>query len=78
MKIHFVGIGGIGLSALARYMKSNSHIVSGSDVVETPLISTLRKEGIEVKVPHSKDNINNQDLVVYTAVAKNDNPELNI
>jgi len=76
MKIHFVGIGGIGLSALARYMKLNSHIVSGSDVVETPLISALRKEGIEVKVPHSKDNINNQDLVVYTAVAKSDNPEL--
>jgi len=76
LKIHFVGIGGIGLSGLARYMRENSHEITGSDIADTKLIRLLKKEGINVKVPHSAKNINNQDIVVHTAVAKSDNPEL--
>jgi len=76
MKIHFVGIGGIGLSGLARYMQKNGHSVSGSDIAETKLTKALRNDGIEVNIPHSKENIKDQDLVVHTAVAKPDNPEL--
>jgi len=76
MKIHFVGIGGIGLSGLARYMQKNGHNVSGSDIAETKLTKALRNDGIEVNIPHSKENIKDQDLVVHTAVAKPDNPEL--
>ena len=76
MKIHFVGIGGIGLSGLARYMQKNGHIVSGSDIAYTKLVKQLQSEGIEVNVPHCGDNIKDQDIVVHTAVAKKDNPEL--
>ena len=76
MKIHFIGIGGIGLSGLARYMKAKGHIISGSDIAETKLIKSLREEGIEVFVPQSADNIRNYDLVVYSAVIKPQNEEL--
>ena len=76
MKIHFVGIGGIGLSGLARYMKKRGCEISGSDIAETKLTKQLRNEGIEVNIPHSASNIKKPDLVVHTAVAKPDNPEL--
>ncbi len=74
--IHFVGIGGIGLSALARYLKREGFSVSGSDIKETKITKKLREEGIKVSVPHEAKNIKKQDLVIYTAVAKDDNPEL--
>jgi UDP-N-acetylmuramate--alanine ligase len=76
LKIHFVGIGGIGLSGIARLLKSYGHEISGSDISETTLTKKLQMEGIKVNVPHSSDAINNQDLIIYTAVAKKDNPEL--
>lgn len=74
--IHFVGIGGIGLSALARYLKKEGFKISGSDIKETKTTKTLRTEGIEVHVPHAKENIQNQDIVIYSAVIKDDNVEL--
>jgi len=74
--IHFVGIGGIGLSALARYLQKEGFAVSGSDIKETKITKKLRLEGIEVNIPHDAKNIKNQDLVIYTAVAKDDNVEL--
>ncbi len=75
-KVHFIGIGGIGLSALARYLKKNGYEISGSDIKETPITEALRKEGIKVTVPHSKDAIKDQDIVIYSAVIKEDNVEL--
>ncbi len=74
--IHFVGIGGIGLSALALYLKKEGFEVSGSDIRETKITKKLIKEGIKVDVPHHQKNIQNQDIVIYTAVVKDDNPEL--
>ncbi len=74
--IHFVGIGGIGLSALARYLKKENYTVSGSDIRETRITRCLVKEGLEVSVPHSSTNIKNQDLVIYSAAVKDDNVEL--
>ena len=77
MKIHFTGIGGIGLSAIARYLKADGFEISGSDVYETPLTEKLQKEGIEVFIPQKKENIKDDiDAVVYTAVVKKDNPEI--
>ena len=76
MKIHFVGIGGIGLSGIARLLKSYGHEISGSDISHTTLTDKLQKEGIKITIPHSQEAINNQDLLIYTAVAKFDNPEL--
>ena len=76
MKIHFIGIGGIGLSGLARYSHKKNHKISGSDIANTKLIESLKKEGIEVYIPHTKEAIKNQDLIVYSAVVKNNNPEI--
>ncbi len=75
-KVHFIGIGGIGLSALARYLKKNGYVISGSDIKETPITRSLRKEGIKVSVPHSKEAIEDQDIVIYSAVIKDDNVEM--
>jgi UDP-N-acetylmuramate--alanine ligase len=76
MKIHFIGIGGIGLSGIARLLKSYGHTISGSDISSTALTAQLQKEGIKVTIPHSAKAIDTQDLVIYTAVVKEDNPEL--
>jgi len=76
LKIHFVGIGGIGLSGIARLLKSYGHEISGSDIAKTTLTKKLENEGIKVTIPHSSDAIDNQDLVIYTAVVKEDNPEI--
>jgi UDP-N-acetylmuramate--alanine ligase len=76
LKIHFIGIGGIGLSAIARYLQKLGHIISGSDMNNTALTKKLEKEGIEVTVPHNKESIKEQDLVIYSAVIKDGNVEL--
>jgi len=76
MKIHFIGIGGIGISGLAQYMHYRGHTVSGSDIKDTIITQKLREMGITVSVPHSADAINNQDLVVHSAIIRPDNPEV--
>ena len=76
MKIHFIGIGGIGISGLAQYMHFNGHEVSGSDIADSLITKKLRSLGIEVTVPHSADAISNQDLVVHSAIIRPDNPEV--
>jgi len=75
-KIHFIGIGGIGLSALARFLKFRGFSITGSDIKESPITKTLRDEGIEVSTPHDEKNIKDQDIVIYSAVIKDDNPEM--
>ncbi len=74
--VHFIGIGGIGLSALARYLKKEGFNVSGSDIKESLITKKLKEEGIKVAVPHEGKNIKDQDLVIYSAVIKDDNVEL--
>lgn len=76
MKIHFIGIGGIGISGLAQYMHFNGHEVSGSDIADSLITKKLRSLGIKVTVPHNADAINNQDLVVHSAIIRPDNPEV--
>lgn len=76
MKVHFIGIGGIGLSALARFMQYSGHEVSGSDIKETPVTKKLQEEGIKVTIPQAKEAIEGQDLVIYSAAVKNDNVEV--
>ena len=76
MKIHFIGIGGIGISGLAQYMQYKGHEVSGSDIKDTIITQKLRDMGISVTVPHSADAINNQDLVVHSAIISPQNPEI--
>ena len=75
MRVHFIGIGGIGLSALARFMKFSGHIVSGSDIKATPITKELENDGIKVTIPHNKDAISGQDLVIFSAAVTHTNTE---
>ncbi len=76
MKVHFIGIGGIGLSALARFLKNDSYEVSGSDMSESPITKQLISEGIKVSTPQSASNIKDPDIVIYSAAISDENPEL--
>ncbi|MBJ7449131.1 MAG: UDP-N-acetylmuramate--L-alanine ligase [Parachlamydiales bacterium] len=72
---HFIGIGGIGMSALARIALQSKRQVSGSDLVESVSVSTLRKEKAHIYLGHSKEMISDQMVVVYNTDIKHDNPE---
>jgi len=77
MKVHFIGIGGIGLSALARFLKYDGHEVCGSDMKSSPITKELEKEGIKVSCPQDSKNITDDlDLVIYSAAVTDENPEL--
>jgi UDP-N-acetylmuramate--alanine ligase len=76
VKIHFVGIGGIGMSAVALHEFLNGNDVYGSNIEETERTAYLRKLGIPIFVPHSADNWYDPDLVVKTPAVRDDNPEI--
>src|SRR3989338_5337863 len=76
-RAHFVGIGGIGVSAIARMMLAEGKIVSGSDTSDSAIIDELRKLGAKIFLGHSADNVaNDVDLLVYTPAVTADNAEL--
>ncbi|MDO5045421.1 UDP-N-acetylmuramate--L-alanine ligase [Campylobacter sp.] len=75
-KVHFIGIGGIGISAIARFLNEKGYTISGSDIKESVTTKELVKQGIKVITPHSKDAIDDQDFVIYSAAIKEDNIEL--
>lgn len=74
--IHMVGIGGISMSALAHMLRFFGYTVTGSDRTETALTEKLRQAGVEVSIGHNPDNVQNPDLVCYTAAIPKNNPEL--
>jgi len=76
-KVHFIGIGGIGVSAIAKMMLNQGKSVSGSDVSESPITLNLAKSGATVHIGQRASNVPPEaDLVVYTVAIKEDNPEL--
>ncbi|MBV8149009.1 MAG: UDP-N-acetylmuramate--L-alanine ligase [Candidatus Eremiobacteraeota bacterium] len=75
MSVHFVGVGGIGMSALARTLRARGQRVTGSDVKETALIDELRGEGIAVTVGHDAANVNGARTVVVSSAIERRNPE---
>ncbi len=76
LKVHFIGIGGIGVSGLARFLKAQGAIISGSDIHDTSITQTLKNEGICINIPHSKDVIASKDLIIHSAIIKNSNIEI--
>lgn len=74
--VHFIGIGGVSMSAIAKVLLHNKLKVSGSDFSLSKSTEELISLGAEVAIGHSADNIQNPDLVVYTAAISDDNPEL--
>lgn len=77
MKIHFIGIGGISMSALAEICINKGYQVSGSDMNESYLLDKLRNQGAKIFIGHNKEHISDDvDMVVYTAAVHEDNPEM--
>lgn len=70
--VHFVGIGGYGMSAIARVLIELGYHVSGSDVAENRLVENLKKQGAKITIGHHASNVEGADTVVYsTSIAKN-------
>jgi UDP-N-acetylmuramate--alanine ligase len=78
MKVHFIGIGGIGVSALAKYHLVNGHQVSGSDLVTSEITEQLENQGAKIFIgKHRKENLpKDTQVVVYSPAVNKDNPEL--
>jgi len=74
--IHFVGIGGIGMSGIAEVMHNLGYQVQGSDITEGYVIDGLRDKGIEVKIGHSPENVEGTAVVVTSTAVKRGNPEV--
>jgi UDP-N-acetylmuramate--alanine ligase len=74
--IHFVGIGGIGMSGIAEVLRNLGYTVQGSDAAEGANVVRLRDKGIKVTVGHKAENVDGADVVVVSTAIKRDNPEL--
>ena len=75
-RVHLIGIGGIGVSAVARVLLARGFRVSGSDVRESQLTKALRTEGARVTIGHDAELVDQADLVVYSTAIPETNPEL--
>jgi UDP-N-acetylmuramate--alanine ligase len=73
--IHFIGIGGIGMSGIAEIMHNLGYRVQGSDVADNANVKRLRDMGIPVSVGHAAENLRNADVVVYSSAVKPGNAE---
>jgi UDP-N-acetylmuramate--alanine ligase len=74
--IHFVGIGGIGMSGIAEVLCNLGYTVQGSDIAEGANVKRLRDKGIQVAIGHKAANVGSADVVVVSSAVKRDNPEL--
>lgn len=76
-KVHFVGIGGAGMSGIAHVMHTLGYEVSGSDLSESLITRKLQKEGVKVYLGHKAEQVSNVDVVVISGAIRSDNPEIN-
>jgi UDP-N-acetylmuramate--alanine ligase len=74
--IHFIGIGGIGMSGIAEVMMTLGYKVQGTDIADNYNVARLRKHGIEVTLGHDAKNLGDAQVVVISSAVKPDNPEL--
>jgi UDP-N-acetylmuramate--alanine ligase len=74
--IHFIGIGGIGMSGIAEVLVNLGYTVQGSDQADSATVKRLRDMGVSVAVGHDADNIGGAKVVVVSSAIKRDNPEL--
>ncbi|NWF50592.1 MAG: UDP-N-acetylmuramate--L-alanine ligase [Ignavibacteriaceae bacterium] len=75
-KYHFVGIGGIGMSAMARVLLKQGYTVTGSDLSFSEITESLIQDGIKIFEGHDKSNVTDAEVIVYTSAASEDNPEI--
>lgn len=74
-RVHFIGIGGIGMCGLAELLKNMGGRVTGSDLVDNAQTQRLRSFGIDIKIGHHPENVRNAEVVVYSSAVRTDNPE---
>jgi UDP-N-acetylmuramate--alanine ligase len=74
--VHFIGIGGIGMSGIAEVMVNLGYVVQGSDQSESANVKRLRDKGINVAISHDAKNLGSAQVVVVSSAIKQDNPEL--
>src|SRR3954454_17134318 len=74
--IHFVGIGGIGMSGIAEVKHQLGYRVQGSDASDSYVVEKLRKAGIPITIGHSADNLGGPAVVVSSTAIKDANPEM--
>ncbi|MBS0432796.1 MAG: UDP-N-acetylmuramate--L-alanine ligase [Proteobacteria bacterium] len=75
-RVHFIGIGGAGMSGIAEVLHTLGYAVSGSDVHASPVTERLRKMGVAVAIGHDARNVDSADAVVISSAIRRDNPEL--
>ena len=75
-RVHFIGIGGIGISGIAQILLEMGYQVSGSDIRENKNTEILRKKGAKVYIGHRPENVKDAQVVVYSSAIKQDNPEI--
>ena len=74
--VHFIGIGGIGMSGIAEVLVNLGYVVHGSDQADSANVKRLRDKGVKVMVGHTADNLDDARVVVVSSAIKSDNPEL--
>jgi UDP-N-acetylmuramate--alanine ligase len=75
-KLHFIGIGGIGMSGIAEVLLSMGYKVSGSDIAESANVARLREKGAEIFIGHCEENIKDATVVIYSSAVNFENPEM--
>ncbi len=75
-KIHFIGIGGIGMSGIAEILLQSGYTVQGSDITKSKLTQRLNELGVKIFSSHSKNNVKNAGIVVFSSAIQDDNPEI--
>src|SRR5512137_1258052 len=76
--IHFVGIGGIGMSGIAEVLLNLGYTISGSDIKETEVTRRLQSLGCEIAYGHRKENVKESDVVVVSSAIRHGNPEVEV
>ena len=75
-KLHFVGIGGIGMSGIAELLINQGFKITGSDINDSKVIQNLKEKGAEIFKGHHTNNITDADVLVYSSAVNEDNPEI--
>jgi UDP-N-acetylmuramate--alanine ligase len=75
-RLHFIGIGGIGMSGIAEILLEDGYEVSGSDVQDGPILAQLRGLGARVAIGHRASNVQGAQVVVFSTAVEQDNPEI--
>ncbi len=75
-KVHFVGIGGIGMSGIAELLLNLGFDISGSDINKSSIIEKLIRLGADIPLGHSAINLTDADVLVYSSAVQKDNPEI--